>query len=117
MIRLIVGIASGLVLVTVPPFLSHIAPEKYRTVFGTLHQSSIGIGMLFAQSLSLVLARPKWWRLELVVAAAIGSGLLGIGLLVKGDEEDKVEIRESNEETALLDQRGRSALFKSGSGT
>ncbi|KAI9637137.1 putative vacuolar membrane protein [Dioszegia hungarica] len=103
--RIIIGISSGLVLVTIPPFLSLIAPERYRTVFGTLHQSSIGIGMLVAQSLSLALAKKALWRVELLVAAAIGALLLLVGLFVGKEEQD--ESSSADESTALLGDRAQ----------
>jgi MFS family permease len=106
MSRIIIGIASGLTLVTIPPFLSQISPEKYHTVLGTLHQSSIGIGMLVAQSLSLLLAKPVLWRVELLVAAAIAVILLVIGLFIKDEvaEQDEGNV---DERSALLPDEGQ----------
>jgi hypothetical protein len=87
--------------------LTQIAPKKYQTVFGTLHQSSIGIGMICAQSLSLALSRPFWWRGELGVAMVIGSVLLVLGGLIRSHEgEENGGEREEDEETALLGVRG-----------
>lgn len=104
--RIIIGIASGLVLVTIPPFLSQISPEKYHTVFGTLHQSSIGMGMLVAQSLSLLLAKAVLWRVELLIAAGIAVVLLVIGLFIK-DEVAEPDTGEVDERSALLQDEGQ----------
>lgn len=46
-------------MVTIPPFLSCLSNSpRAQKLLGTLHQISIGIGMIIAQSLSLVLSRP-----------------------------------------------------------
>jgi MFS family permease len=109
-LRILIGISSGLVLVTIPPFLSQISPEKYHTLLGTLHQSSIGMGMLGAQSLSLLLAKPRLWRVELLVAAGIAAALLVVGLFVKDAEAERDlksgEDADVNERSALLHDQG-----------
>lgn len=104
--------ASGLVLVTVPLHLAEIAPKRLRTLFGTLHQLSIGVGMLVAQALSVPLGKPFVWRYVPAIGALIGVVLFLSGLVLGrvegkdhenhgatsyGDEED-----ENDEERPLL---------------
>jgi MFS family permease len=79
---ILVGFASGLVLITVPLHLAEIAPSRLRTIFGTLHQLSIGVGMLIAQSLSLPLGKPFLWRYVSAIGAGIGLVLFLSGLIL-----------------------------------
>lgn len=69
--------------------------------------------MVVAQSLSLVLAQPGWWRLELGVAAGWAVVLLLAGGLVRGDVEEEKESshEEAGEATALLRDQGESSML------
>lgn len=77
-VSVIIGIGSGLSLVTVPLLLSEISTRSSKTLFGTLHQMSIGIGMILAQSLSFVFSRPWRWRYVLLVGFGIATALFAL---------------------------------------
>jgi len=89
----VIGIASGLVMVTVPLCLVEIAPRSYTKLYGTLHQISIGLGVITAQSLSLPFGKAFQWRYVFMVAASMGGALLlgGIGMGGKREEGGKDE--------------------------
>jgi MFS family permease len=80
--------------------LTEIAPKRFNRLFGTLHQISIGLGMMIAQSLSLVLSEAFKWRYVLLVGEGIALSLLLIGFLVGRPNERKDRGRE--EERRLL---------------
>jgi MFS family permease len=101
-----IGIASGLVLVTVPLHLSEIAPERLSRLFGTLHQISIGIGMIIAQCLSIPFEKPFQWRYVQLVGAGIAVALM-ISSSLMGRADRKGD-RGNTEETRLLLDQGRS---------
>lgn len=61
--------------------------------------------MLIAQSLSLVLAKPKLWRTELLIAAGIAGALLAFGFFVE-DTEAENKAGDAEETTALLGDQG-----------
>ena len=63
--------------------------------------------MIFAQSLSLVFAKPFEWRYELVVAAGIGLLLLLSGSLVRSDDKPGDKADGEDEETPLISRAGR----------
>jgi len=104
-----VGTGSGLSLVTIPLLLNEISSKRYKSSFGILHQVSIGVGMIVAQSLSIPFAKPWAWRWVLVIGFGIaavlfiGSGAVTLAFPHKveghneGDEED--------EERPLVDRR------------
>lgn len=100
MYRILIGLASGFVLVTVPLHLSEIAPKRFNRLFGTLHQISIGLGMMVAQSLSLILAKSFEWRYILLIGEGIALSLLVIGFFVAQPKARNAEGRE--EERRLL---------------
>ena len=55
-------------MVSIPPFLSNLSHSpRAQKLLGTLHQISIGIGMIIAQTLSLLFSRPT------------GASILGAG--------------------------------------
>jgi MFS family permease len=96
--RILIGLSAGLVMVAVPPYLASLS-KKYKTVLGTLHQISIGLGMIIAQSLSLVLSRPMLWRIEMAIGTGIAMVLLVTGLTIG---EPKEQREEDEEVTPLL---------------
>ena len=95
-------------MVIVPLCLAEVAPKRYSKLYGTLYQISVGSGMIFAQSLSLVFAKPFDWRYELVVAVSIGLVLLLCGLFVGGDKHEEKADGE-DEETPLIQRASRSS--------
>ena len=106
--RIIIGIASGLILVTVPLHLRELAPKDYAKLYGTLHQVSIGLGILTAQAFSLLFARPLLWRLQMVVATGVAVGLLLLGSLLRVRKTHHDHIGEDeDEETPLLAHSGK----------
>jgi MFS family permease len=102
-----IGISSGLTMVTVPLYLSDIAPAKYRTKFGVLHQIWIGLGMISAQSLSIPFSKPWIWRYSLLVGVGL-AGILLLGSFAMGETNSAVKARdegaeeEGHEETPLI---------------
>ncbi|KAF8247835.1 general substrate transporter [Wilcoxina mikolae CBS 423.85] len=78
--RFISGLSSGAAAVVVPLYVNEIAPPDAKGKFGAFTQISINIGILTTQVLGLFLSKPQYWRLILVVGAAIGA-LQGILLL------------------------------------
>ncbi|KAK1923400.1 putative vacuolar membrane protein [Papiliotrema laurentii] len=101
--RVAVGIGAGLSLVSVPLFLAEVFTSKSaKTYFGTMHQMSIGTGMIVAQSLSIPFAHPWQWRWVLVIGLAIAAGLL---LLSGGVSNPSLDMTPgADEETSLLRQ-------------
>ena len=96
----LIGYGCGLSTVSVPLYLSEIAPPRYKRSLGIMNQFAIVTGMLIAQSLSFPWAKELVWRLVLVVSMGVavlqlvGSlfmretrGDLGIEAAVGGDEE------------------------------
>lgn len=97
--RILIGIASGFVLVSVPLHLADIAPKRYSRLFGTLHQMSIGLGMIVAQSLSIPFAHPFRWRYVLLIGEGLAVLLLLSSTVVRGSKTTP----RSGEEQRLLD--------------
>jgi predicted MFS family arabinose efflux permease len=69
-------------------------------MFGTLHQISIGLGMIVAQALSLVLAKTYSWRYVLLVAEAIALFLLLSSCFIRRPTDSASE--QIEEERSLL---------------
>ena len=105
-----IGIASGLVLVTVPLHLSEIAPKRFSRVFGTLHQISIGLGMIVAQCLSIPFDKPFQWRYVQLIGAATAIALVIFSFFTSRAERktDAAGERGITEESSLLSDRGTS---------
>lgn len=80
--RFISGLSSGAAAVVVPLYVNEIAPPDAKGKFGAFTQISINIGILTTQLLGLFLSKPQYWRLILVVGAAIGAiqGALILGI-------------------------------------
>ncbi|ORY27082.1 putative vacuolar membrane protein [Naematelia encephala] len=103
--RLIIGFSSGLVMVSVPLYLAEIATEERRTIFGTLHQIAIGLGMIIGQSLSIPFGQPWKWRAVLLVGLGIALIVFLAGLLVpkpQQTEDKSTEDEDADEETPLV---------------
>ena len=95
-----IGIASGFVLVTVPLHLADIAPKRYSRIFGTLHQMSIGLGMIVSQSLSIPFAKRFQWRYALHIGEGLALLLLLSGTILG---RAKPASREEGERQRLLE--------------
>jgi MFS family permease len=107
--RIIIGLSAGFTMVTVPLYLSEIAPQKYKTKFGVLHQIWIGLGMITAQSLSIPFSRAWTWRFTLLVGASIALVLLCLSFGMKEVDPDKSSQDEEgggDEETPLINKCG-----------
>jgi len=80
--RFISGLSSGAAAVVVPLYINEIAPPDTKGKFGAFTQISVNIGILTTQVLGLFLSKPLYWRLILVVGAAIGAiqGALLLGI-------------------------------------
>ena len=109
--RLLVGIGSGFSTVTVPLYLTELAPGL-RNNLGILNQLAMVLGLIIAQSLALSFTRGYAWRYILVIATALAATLLAMSVFVreggKEAELDKPDARgEANEDTALLDGHRR----------
>jgi hypothetical protein len=94
-------------MVTVPLLLSEISSKRYNRSFGTLHQISIGIGMITAQSLSIPFAKPFTWRYVLAVGFSIPAVLFALSGIVSAEpqaasQEGQEEEQEGDEETPLV---------------
>lgn len=80
----VVGIGCGLATVTVPLYLSEMAPASLKRSLGTLNQPFIVLGILLTQLLALFWAEPCVWRYVMVVSAALSvfqllSSFLAVG--------------------------------------
>ena len=93
-------------MVTVPLLLSEISSRRYKRSFGTLHQMSIGIGMIVAQSLSIPFAKPFSWRYVLAIGFSIPAVLFALSgtILLDSDWEPEArqEEEQGDEETPLV---------------
>ncbi|KAK4688417.1 MFS transporter, ACS family, allantoate permease, partial [Tremellales sp. Uapishka_1] len=69
--RLIIGFGCGLSTVSVPLFLSELAPSTIKGFMGIMNQLSIVFGILLAQSLAFPFAHPGTWRWVMMVSAGI----------------------------------------------
>jgi len=76
--RFFKGLASGLGLCVIPPFLSEISPPKVRGTVGVLNQFGVVTGILVTQTVGFFLSEPGSWRGVFLVT----FGLSGLQLLV-----------------------------------
>jgi MFS family permease len=76
--RFFTGVGAGAATVVVPLYISEIAPESERGLFGFMTQITINVGILLTQTLGYYLSQGSLWRIILGVGAAIGL-LHGIG--------------------------------------
>ncbi len=101
-------------MVTVPLCVAEIAPKKYSRLYGTLHQISIGTGMIVAMSLSIPFGKSFVWRYVLVIGMGLGI-LLFLGSFRMGRGERRVKDEEGDdEETPLVQRDGMSSSTFSG---
>lgn len=110
--RLLVGIGSGFSTVTVPLYLTELAPSLVK-VLGILNQLAMVLGLIIAQSLALAFTRGYAWRYILVIATALAASLLAVSVFVSeggvktpADHADNYD-GEPDERTALVSERDR----------
>ncbi|OLL23652.1 Vacuolar protein sorting-associated protein 73 [Neolecta irregularis DAH-3] len=71
--RVTAGIGTGWIMVAGPLYIFEIAPQHHKTLFGSLIQISVVLGLLLTQSLALVLSTSQGWRVILSVGGQIGA--------------------------------------------
>ncbi|KAF1350720.1 vacuolar protein sorting-associated protein 73 [Delphinella strobiligena] len=86
--RLISGLGAGAAVVTVPLYISEIAPPEEKGFFGAFTQVMINVGIFVAQLLGYFLSKGQLWRIILAVGGAIGI-LQAVGLALGGQESPK----------------------------
>lgn len=86
--RLISGLGAGAAVVTVPLYISEIAPPHEKGFFGAFTQVMINAGIFIAQLLGYFLSKGQLWRIILAVGGVIGI-VQAIGLLLAGQESPK----------------------------
>ncbi|WVR06010.1 hypothetical protein IAU60_003038 [Kwoniella sp. DSM 27419] len=89
--RVVIGLGCGLATVTVPLFLSEVAPPALKRSLGIMNQIFIVIGMLISQSLSFPFAKAMTWRWVLSVSVGIAVVQLAASVLVREPEETSTE--------------------------
>ncbi|ORY24486.1 putative vacuolar membrane protein [Naematelia encephala] len=100
--RVLVGVGCGLATVTVPLFLAEIAPPSIKRSLGIMNQLFIVFGMLIAQSLSFLWAKPMSWRYVLAVSIVVAVSQLVGSLFVRPTDPEKDQSRGGDEEDRLI---------------
>lgn len=95
------GISSGAAMVTVPIYLSEIAPQQSRGSIGVVTQLSCVIGILIAQLAGVYLSTVERWRYILVAGAVFGA--LQLMMLFYTIESPKWTLQQDNFPTAKQD--------------
>src|SRR5215218_9258504 len=106
--RIVLGLAVGAAALTVPLYLSEIAPTQIRGAISSLNQLNIVVGILLAYIVNALLANAEAWRWMLGLAA-VPSLVLLIGMfflpetprwLVSQDRDDDARdvLRQSRNE-------------------
>ncbi|KAI9638643.1 transporter-domain-containing protein, partial [Dioszegia hungarica] len=99
--RLLVGIGCGFSTVTVPLYLTELAPSL-RNNLGILNQLAMVLGLIFAQSLSLLFSRQFAWRYVLAIATAFSACLLALSFFVADVKPEESKSATGDEERPLL---------------
>lgn len=98
---LLVGIGCGFSTVTVPLYLTELAPSL-RNNLGILNQLAMVLGLIFAQSLSLLFSRQFAWRYVLAIATAFSACLLALSFFVADVKPEESKSATGDEERPLL---------------
>ncbi|KAJ3224132.1 hypothetical protein HK099_000182 [Clydaea vesicula] len=61
--RVLLGIGSGIGTVVLPTYISELAPNAYRGMFGTFNQLSIVVGVFTSLTIGIPLSTPEYWRI------------------------------------------------------
>ena len=82
--RFLSGLGSGASLVVGPIYISEIAPESSKGLFGALTQIMINLGILIASVLGYFLSYGTRWRVILAVAGGVAAlQFLGLWFVVE----------------------------------
>jgi sugar porter (SP) family MFS transporter len=79
--RAISGLGAGIATVVAPLYVSEIAPENQRGIFGVFTQVQINIGIVIAQFLGYHLSEHEHWRWILLSSGFI-AGIMYFGLML-----------------------------------
>ncbi|ORY73693.1 general substrate transporter [Protomyces lactucae-debilis] len=85
--RFVVGIGSGVSMVSVPIYLSEVSPQQIRGTVGVMTQISIVLGIMLAQVLGVFLTEGMLWRYILLVGFILA--LLQFAMLTATVESPK----------------------------
>jgi MFS family permease len=85
--RFISGMGAGVSVVTVPLYISEIAPPAEKGFFGAFTQIMTNMGILITQTLGYFLSHGSMWRVILAVAG--GIGVLQLFALLGASESPK----------------------------
>jgi len=85
--RFLSGIGVGTAAVVTPLIISEIAIPRYKGLFGSFTQTSINLGIFFAQLLGYFMSRGQLWRVILGVGGLIA--VVHLGMLCFVDESPK----------------------------
>lgn len=86
--RFVAGLGAGAATVTVPIYISEIAPPNQKGFFGSFTQVMINSGIFITQLLGFFLSHGQFWRIVLAVGGVIALAQT-IGLLLGGQESPK----------------------------
>ncbi|KAK8866056.1 hypothetical protein IAR55_001207 [Kwoniella newhampshirensis] len=100
--RILVGLGCGVGTVTVPVFLSEIAPPSIKRSLGIMNQVFIVIGMLIAQSLSFPFAKPYLWRYVLIASTGLAVVQLFGSFFIHEPATEKSDADIADEESLLV---------------
>ncbi|WWD17742.1 hypothetical protein CI109_102183 [Kwoniella shandongensis] len=100
--RILVGLGCGLGTVTVPVFLSEIAPPAIKRSLGIMNQVFIVFGMLIGQSLSFPFAKPYLWRYVLIASAGIAVLQLAGSFFIREPAKETHDPEEAREHSPLV---------------
>src|SRR5215211_5525408 len=97
--RIVLGLAVGAAALTVPLYLSEVAPTQIRGAISSLNQLNIVFGILFAYIVNALLASAGAWRWMLGLAV-IPSLVLLIGMFFLPETPRWLVSQDRDEETA-----------------
>ncbi|KAJ1307210.1 hypothetical protein OPQ81_001325 [Rhizoctonia solani] len=77
--RLVIGLACGIAICTVPIYLSEASPPAIQGRIGVLNQLGIVFGIFGTSILGLYLATPSTWRWVMFISAIVSAAQLALG--------------------------------------
>ena len=112
--RFLSGIGAGAAIVVVPVYISEVAPQQGKGLFGALTQVMINVGILFTQALGYFLSKGELWRLVLAIGGAIGlAQILGLIAVPETPQYLGTHGKPQKARRALQKIRGRDAEIES----